>query len=392
MAHEIGIGVIGMGWVGNVHSRVYGQVADRFRDTGIRPRLVMCADEVEARAREGQERFGFEQRTTDWREVIGNDSVQAISVASPNHLHLEVVRAASAAGKDIFCEKPVGMGPLQTAEIEGIARRAKVISWVGYNYRWAPLVQYARKLVQEGKLGEVTHYRGRFLVGYGRDPNGVLSWRFQKEWSGTGTLGDLISHVADMAHSMVGPVKRLTSTSHTFITERPLVPKGSGTHFSTGSADDPKGPVTNEDYVSALVEFGNGARGTFEACRVIKGPGCEMAFELNGTRGALKWDFERMNELQLHLPDSATERDGTTVIQSSPDHPSYVQFYTGPAISMSYDDLKLIEAVEFLNSVASRKQGEPGFKEALAVAEVQEAMQRSWKSQCWEEVRSLRRD
>lgn len=99
-----------------------------------------------------------------------------------------------------------------------------------------------------------------------------------------------------------------------------------------------------------------------------------------------------MNELQLHLPDSATERDGTTVIQCSPDHPSYVQFYTGPAISMSYDDLKLIEAVEFLNSVAGRKQGEPGFKEALAVAEVQEAMQRSWKSQCWEEVRSLRRD
>ena len=138
MTHEIGIGVIGMGWVGNVHSRVYGQVADRFRDTGIRPRLVICADEVEARAREGQERFGFEQRTTDWKEVIENDSVQAISVASPNHLHLEVVRAAAAAGKDIFCEKPVGMGPLQTAEIEGIARRAKVISWVGYNYRWAP--------------------------------------------------------------------------------------------------------------------------------------------------------------------------------------------------------------------------------------------------------------
>ena len=193
MAHEIGIGVIGMGWVGTVHSRVYGQVTDRFRDRGIRPRLVICADEVEARAREGQERFGFEQWTTDWKEVIGNDSVQAISVASPNHLHLEMVRAAAAAGKDIFCEKPVGMGPLQTAEIEGIARRAKVISWVGYNYRWAPVVQYARKLIQEGKLGEVTHYRGRFLVGYGSDPNGVLSWRFQREWSGSGTLGDLIS-------------------------------------------------------------------------------------------------------------------------------------------------------------------------------------------------------
>ncbi len=392
MTHSIGIGVIGMGWVGTVHSRVYGQVSDRFREKGIRPRLVICADEVESRAREGRERFGFEQWTTDWRAVIDNDAVQAISVASPNNLHLEIVRVAAEAGKDIFCEKPVGMGPRQTAEIEGIARRAKVITWVGYNYRWAPVVQYARKLIQEGKLGEVTHYRGRFLVGYGSDPNGVLSWRFQREFSGSGTLGDLISHVADMAHTMAGPVKRVTSTCKTFITERPLAAKGSGTHFSTGSAEGPKGEVTNEDYVSALVQFSNGAQGTFEACRVIKGPGCEMAFELNGTQGALKWNFERMNELQLYLPDSAGEREGATRIQSSPQHPSYVQFYTGPAISMSYDDLKLIEAVEFLSSVASRKQGEPGFREALAVAEVQEAMQRSWKSERWEDVRSLRQD
>ena len=392
MAHSIGIGVIGMGFVGAVHSRVYGQVTDRFRDREIQPRLVICADEVEARAREGQKRFGFEQWTTNWKEVVHNDSVHAISIASPNYLHLDIVRAAAAAGKNIFCEKPVGMGPQQTAEIEGIARRAKVISWVGYNYRWAPVVQYARKLIQEGKLGEVTHYRGRFLVGYGSDPNGVLSWRFQKEWSGIGALGDLISHVADMAHAMAGPVKRLTSTSHTFIAERPLVPKGSGTHFSTGSVDDPKGPVTNEDYVSSLVQFCNGARGTFEACRVIKGPGCEMAFEVNGTRGALKWDFERMNELQVYLPDSTTEHEGTTLIQTSPNHPSYGQFYAGPAISMSYDDLKLIESVEFLSAVVSRKQAEPGFKEALAVAEIQDAMLRSWKSECWEEVRSLRRD
>ena len=290
MVQNIGIGVIGMGWVGTVHSRVYGQVSDRFRETGMQPNLVICADEVESRAREGQERFGFEQWTTDWREVIDDDAVQAISVAAPNNLHLEIVRAAAAAGKDIFCEKPVGMGPGQTAEIEGIARRAQVITWVGYNYRWAPLVQYARKLIGEGKLGEVTHYRGRFLVGYGSDPNGVLSWRFQREVSGSGALGDLISHVADMAHAMAGPVKRVTSTCKTFITQRPLATKGSGTHFSTGSAEGPKGEVTNEDYVNALVQFSNGAQGTFEVCRVIKGPGCEMAFELNGTKGALKWN------------------------------------------------------------------------------------------------------
>ena len=205
-------------------------------------------------------------------------------------------------------------------------------------------------------------------------------------------LGDLMSHVVDMAHSMVGPVKRVTSNCKTFITQRPLATKGVGTHFSTGAAEGPKGKVTNEDYVNALVEFSNGAQGTFETCRVIKGHGCEMAFELNGTKGALKWNFERMNELQLNLPDNTTERDGMMLIQSSPEHPSYVQFYTGPSFSMSYDDLKLIETVQFLTAVVSREQGEPGFREALAVAEVQNAMQRSWRSGCWEEVSTLRQN
>jgi len=391
MPHTVGIGIIGMGWIGTVHSRCYRQVSDRYRDLGIQARMVICADEVKNRAQEAQERFGFEHWSTDWEDVISNADVEAISIASPNFLHIDMIRSAAKAGKHIFCEKPVGMNPLQTAEIESIAREAGVISWVGYNYRWAPVVQYARKLVQEGKIGDITHYRGRFLVGYGRDPNGILSWRFQREFSGSGALGDLISHVVDMAHSMAGSIQSVTSTSETFITQRPIATKGTGDHFSTGSAESPKGDVTNEDYVGALVHFSNGARGSFEACRVIKGPGCEMAFELNGTKGALKWNFERMNELQVHFPDGSDEHDGTTLIQSSPKHPSYVQFQTGPAISMSYDDLKLIEATEFLKSIVSEKQGEPGFKEALAVAEVQEAMKKSWESRKWEEVISLRK-
>lgn len=388
MSQTVCVGVIGMGWMGCVHSRSYRQIADRFRESGIQVRLVICADEVESRARDAQEQLGFERHTTDWKQVISDSEVQVVNITAPNHMHLEIARAAAAAGKHVFCEKPVGQTPQETAEIEAAARRASVLTGVGYNYRWAPVVQHAKQLIADGKLGELTHYRGRFLVDYGSNPDGVLSWRFQRELAGSGTLGDLMSHVVDMAYMLAGPIRRVVANHKTFITSRPLATPGEGTHFSVNS-EGPRGDVTNEDYVGALADFENGAQGTLEVCRVVKGPRCEMAFELNGTEGALKWNFERMNELELFLPDGSAEHDGPVLIQAGPQHPFFAQFYPGPGISMSYDDLKLIEAFQFAKSIVDGKQGAPGFAEALAVAEVQDAMLRSWGSGSWETVRKL---
>jgi predicted dehydrogenase len=387
-ARSIGIGVIGMGWMGVVHSRAYRMLADRFHSDPIKPRLVICADDVELRAREAQRRFGFEQYTTDWRHVVAHPDVQVVNIASPNHLHVEMAQAAAAAGKHIFCEKPVGRNSSETAAIARAASQAGILSGVGYNYRWAPLVQYARQLIRDGKLGSLTHYRGRFLVDYGSHPDAVLSWRFQRELAGYGTLGDLMSHVADMAHMLAGRIERVVASRRKFITSRPTAVPGSGTHFSV-NPDAPRGEVTNEDHVAALVQFASGAQGNLEVCRVVKGPRCEMAFELNGTRGAVKWSFERMNELQLFLPDGTPEHDGPVLIQAGPHHPFYSPFYPGPGISMSYEDLKAIEAWQFLRSVMGGRQGEPGFTEALAVAEVQDAMERSWQSERWEDVHRL---
>lgn len=388
MSQVIGVGVIGMGWMGFVHSRSYRMVADRFHSSGLQARLVICADEVEARARDAQRRLGFEQATTDWRRVLAHPDVQAVNITSPNHLHVEMVEAAAAAGKHIFCEKPVGRGPRETAAAVRAARRAGVLTWVGYNYRWAPLVQYARQLIREGQLGELTHYRGRFLVDYGSNPHGVLSWRFQKEFAGYGTLSDLMSHAVDMAHLLAGPIRQVVANHKTYIPTRPLATPGEGTHF-TVNPDGPRGDVTNEDYVGALVRFAGGAQGTLEVCRVVKGPRCENAFELNGTRGAIKWNFERLNELELFLPDGGEPHNGPVLIQAGPQHPFYAAFYPGPAQSMSYEDLKVIEAHQFLQAVATGVQGEAGFAEALAVAEVQEAMARSWDSGRWEDVAPL---
>ncbi|MEZ4867432.1 MAG: Gfo/Idh/MocA family oxidoreductase [Caldilineaceae bacterium] len=389
MTHTFGIGVIGMGWMGQAHSRAYRNVADRFYDSGIRPRLVICGDEVEARARQAQEALGFAASTTHWHEVVDHPDVQVVNIASPNFMHLEMVRAVTAAGKHVFCEKPVGRTPAETAEIEALARKAGVMSFVGFNYRWAPMVQYAKQLIEEGRLGKITHYRGRFFAMYGSNPLGHLTWRFKQEYAGSGVLGDIMSHAVDMAHMLIGPIDRVISNSHTFITERPL-PTGHGTHFGLGSPADPKGAVENEDYVGALAQFANGAQGSFETCRAIFGPKCEMSFEVNGTQGAIKWNFERMNELELYLPDGDPARDGYTKLLGGPSYPLHGRFNPGDGIGMGYEDLKCIEAYQFLQSIVDGKQREPSFASALQLAGVQAAMARSWKSGQWEMVTDLR--
>lgn len=389
MTKTIGVGVIGMGWMGMAHSRSYSLVGDRFCDKGVSARLVICADEVEARAKRAQRRLGFEQATTDWARVVAHPEVDVVNITSPNYLHLEMATAAAKAGKHIFCEKPVGRNPQETAKIAAVAREAGVLTFVGFNYRWAPLVQYACKLIQAGKLGRLTHYRGRFFSMYGSNPLGLLSWRFERAKSGLGVLGDLMPHVVDMAHMLVGPLQRVVSHNHTFIKQRPLPQPGRGTHFSLGQPQDPKGEVENEDYVSALVEFENGVQGTFETCRAILGPKCEMAFELNGTKGALSWNFERQNELQLYLPQGDGSHDGYTRVVAGPEHPFHGQFNPGAGVGMGYEDLKVIEAYTWLQSVADGVQAAPGFEEALALAEVQAAMVRSWDTGNWESVTKI---
>lgn len=386
MTREIGIGVIGMGWMGEAHSRAYKVIQDRFYESGIRPRLVVCADSVEGRARQAQDRFGFERCTTDWHSVLTDPNVEAVDITAPNGMHLELVRAAAAAGKHISCEKPVGRDPQETLAAVEAGMSAGVITSVGYNYRWAPVVQYARKLIEEGKLGQLTHYHGRFLNGYAGDPNGFLSWRFEQD-QGLGTLGDLMSHVIDMAHMLAGPMERLTADKEIFIKRRPIPQPGVGTHYDVGKADGPMGDVTNEDYVSALVRFENGAHGYIESCRVINGAKCDMSFEVHGTQGAVKWSMERMNELQLQWRNSENPaEDGYTTLLSGPAHPFHKHFNPAWGTGLGYDDLKVIEAFNFVQGIASGRQGEPGFAQARAVANVQNAIIRSWASECWETV------
>ena len=391
MTTSIGIGLIGFGWMGQAHSRSYRSIPVYFPDSGITPRLVAISDTVPERLELATENFGYEHGTADWREVIARDDVDVVDICAPNALHEEIAVAAAAAGKHIFCEKPVGLEPPSTAVIEAAARKAGVTTGVGYNNRWAPMVQYTKQLIGERRFCELTHYRGRFFTMYGRDRLGLLSWRFLQDEAGYGALSDIMSHAIDMAQYLCGPIRRLVSVKEIFVKERPLPKPGTGTHYERGAPGDPTGTVTNEDYVGALVEFENGVRGTLEADRSIFGPQSSMAYELNGAKGAASWDHEKLNQLQLYLPEEQ-HNDGFMEVLAGDAFPHQGHIVPGGGNSLGYEDMKIIEALEFLKSVAAGRAHSPGFGDALANASVAAAMIRSWESEAWEPVTSLRID
>jgi predicted dehydrogenase len=387
---RIGVGVIGFGWLGQAHSRSMLRIPTLFPERGFDPELVVCADTAPERLDDAVRSFGFARGAADWRRVLDDSDVDVVVIAAPNMLHVELVEAAAAAGKHIFCEKPVGGTPAQTVRAEKAARDAGVITGVGYNYRWAPLVRHAAQLIADGRLGEITNYRGRFFSMYGSDPLGVLSWRFLVDQAGHGVTTDLMSHSVDLAHMLLGPITRVVGMTETFIRERPL-PAPGGTHYGRGRPEDRTGAVTNEDYAGMLCEFANGARGTFEASRAIVGPESQMAFDVHGTRGALGWNLEKLNELQVYVAEESLDT-GYRTVYGGERFPYHGNFVPGSANGIGFEDLVVVEDYEFCRSVAEGRRHRPGFAEAVEWVSVQAALLESVKSGCWEPVVSLRED
>jgi predicted dehydrogenase len=387
---RIGVGLIGFGWLGQAHSRSLQRIPTLFPERGFDPELVVCSDAVPARVDEAVASFGYARGATEWRAVMDDAAVDVVFIAAPNMLHLELIEAAAQAGKHVFCEKPVGGTPEQTARAERVARSAGVTTGVGYNYRWAPLVRYAQQLIADGRLGEITNYRGRFFSTYGSDPLGLLSWRFLVDEGGYGVTSDLLSHSVDLAHLLIGPIARVLGTTATFIAERPIALPGQG-HYGRGAPGDPTGTVTNEDYAAMLCEFAGGARGTFEASRTMVGPESQMAFDTYGTRGAVGWNLERLNELQVYLAEDELHTGYRTVFGGDR-FPYHGHFVPGSANGIGFEDLVAIEDYEFCRAIADERPFAPGFAEAVEWVSVQAALLRSAESGAWEDVVSLRED
>ena len=375
----IGIGLISVGWMGRAHSRAYRNVNEHYPELPVRPQLVVAADVVEANRAEAVELLGYERAVADYREVLADPRVAAVSICAPNFLHHEVALAAAEAGKPFWIEKPMGRGLAESDAIARAAEKAGVVTAVGFNYRNPPAIAKARELIASGRLGRVTNVRVSFLADYSSNPDGALMWRFVRERAGSGVYGDLLSHGFDLATYLVGPIREVTAAQDTYITARPKLTGTAIGHNATATGEP--GPVENEDYAAVLARFENGALGVFESSRIAVGPRAEYVVEVYGTEGSLRWDFQRLNELQLAVRG---ERDyGYTTLYAQPGDGDFARFQPGGGTSMGFDDLKTIEAAQFLRSVAEGVQHGPSAADGRAAAAIADAAERSGRLRTW---------
>ncbi|MFE3167997.1 Gfo/Idh/MocA family protein [Streptomyces sp. NPDC059224] len=380
MVRTLGVAVVGFGWMGRVHTQAYQRVPHHFPQLAVRPELVTVAEEVPGRAEEAAGLFGFASTTRDWREVAADPRVHAVSITAPNFLHREIGVAMAEAGKHIWIEKPVGLTAEDAGAVADAVAKAGVQGTVGFNYRNAPAVAYARDLVASGELGTVTHVRIRLLSDYAAHPDSALTWRYERARGGTGVLGDLASHGVDLARFLLGDITALAADTAVFIPERARPTGATAGHtLATGGA---LGPVENEDYVSCLLRFASGARGVLEACRVSVGEQNNYGFEVHGTRGAVFWDYRRMGELGVSRGTSYQDQPVSTV-HVGPGHGEYGAFQPGAANAMSYDDLKVVEARNFLRSIAEDTPYGPTLPDAVHSAAALDAMSRSAAQGTW---------
>lgn len=385
----IGVGLISVGWMGNLHTHAYQAVSKIYPELDIEIKLIIAADTSEERVEYAKDVLGYSEGTTDYHKVLNHPEVDVVSICSPNFLHKEMGVAAAKAGKAFWIEKPVGRGVAETLEVEAAVIEAKVETTIGFNYRQPPAVEYAKKIISEGTLGRITNVRGSYFADYSAEPNGALSWRFIREYAGNGVLGDLMGHLVDQVQYILGPISDVVGLTKTIITERPVLAMGTGTHFDVIEGGERK-PVENEDYGAMMIRFSDtavaqGAVGTLEASRVAVGPRASYNFEIYGTNGSLKWDFERLNELEL-----AIGRQGAHVgyqrIMANSYMGDFSRFQPGSGVSMGYDDLKTIEAKKFLEAFIGGKKLNSNIHDAVAAAKVVTAAEESAQSGEWKKI------
>lgn len=385
MTREIGIGVVGLGWMGRAHSSAYKRTRERFPDLSLRPRLVAAADPVLANREAAVAQFGFDRASESFEELLADPEIDAVSICSPNFLHRDFAVAAASAGKPFWIEKPMGTSVEQSREIHDAARAADVATAVGFNYRHVPAVDHIRALVLSGRLGRITNIRSWFIADYASSSEGPLTWRYDRERAGSGVIGDLLSHGADLVqHILSDRITGVTADSGIFIADRPI-PTRMGVGHGGFEVGDERGDVGNEDWVAALGRTASGVRVTMESSRVARGHRSDYAVEVFGTEGSARWSFTRMNEFEVQIGDGGLEHGYTTVLASS-GHGQYASFQPGPGIPMSFDDLKTIEAARFLSDIADGARTAPNSADGLSAAEVCQAVVDSASSRMWQEV------
>jgi predicted dehydrogenase len=381
-APDLGVGIVGYAFMGAAHSHAWRTVSRVF-DVPLRPRMAALCGRDEAAARGAAARYGWAATETDWRDLIARDDVQLVDIATPGDLHAEIAIAALEQGKHVLCEKPLANSVPEAAAMRDAAARARqrgVRSMVGFNYRRVPALALARRLVRDGRIGELRHVRAAYLQDWLVDPAFPLTWRLRAERAGSGALGDLGAHAVDIAQHLAGELLTgVCGLTSTFVTERPIrdgaaggsadSPHNGGAGGATGGRA-PSGPVTVDDAALFIGRFPAGALASFEATRFATGRKNALRIELNGGRGSLAFDLERLNELQFYDRAEAAETAGfRRILVTEPGHP-YLSGWWPPGHVLGWEHTFTHQARDLLCAIADGTDPQPSFADGLQVQQV----------------------
>lgn len=382
---EVRIGLIGTGFMGKAHATAFKNVSAIFGTEPGVPVLTMLADIDAATIERNAKAFGIPRWTTNWRDLINDPKVDVVDITTPNHLHAEMAIAAAQAGKHVYCEKPLALTAAEAKSIVDAVEAAGVISLVGFNYLKNPIQGFAKELIEAGELGEITLFRGMFDQDILVDPEAPFSWRMDKKLAGSGALGDLGAHTISLAQFLVGDMLEVCGTRDTFIKERTIASGGSG-YAARADASAGKRPVENEDVIQFLARFRNGAIGTLGTSRIGSGRKIGLGYEIQGTKGALVFSQERMNELQFYRNGDPARERGFKTIYAGPEHPHYGAFFGAAGIGLGYNDQKIIEAYDLVKAIASNTPVQPDVRFAWQVNKVIDAVLTSCEERRWVNV------
>ncbi|WP_170427135.1 Gfo/Idh/MocA family protein [Ruegeria arenilitoris] len=362
---EIGIGIVGGGYMGKAHSVAMSAVGAVF-NTALRPRLEMiCASSPES-AERYRAAYGFRRSTEDWRALVNDPAVEAVVIASPQTTHRQIAEAAFALGKPVLCEKPLGSSLGDGQAMVAAAEAAGVTNMVGFNYVRTPATQFARQLIAKGELGDITWFRGEHTEDFYADPDAPATWR--TTGMANGTIGDLAPHMVNGAMALIGPIIEVMAEVETVHHERP------------------GGPVTNDDHAQIMCRFANGAMGNIYVSRISTGRKMGYAYEISGTKGAIRFDQEDQNALWFYRREGPEAQRGFTKILTGPAHPDYEPFCQGPGHGTGYQDQIIIEAKDFLEAIHTGKAIWPTFRDGHEVNRVLAAALASSERRQWQQI------
>jgi predicted dehydrogenase len=368
----IGIGIVGGGYMGKAHSVAMAAVGAVF-NTALRPRLEMICATTPETAESYRQAYGFARATADWRTLVADPQVEAVIIASPQHTHCEIALASFAAGKPVFCEKPLGATLEDSRAMLAAADASGLPNMVGFNYVRTPATQQARRLIAEGVIGTPTWFRGEHTEDFLADPATPATWRCADP--ANGALGDLAPHMINAALALVGPIATLMADIETV-------------HRTRSGPGGPV-PVTNDDQAQLMCRFANGVMGHLSFSRIATGRKMGYAYEITGTKGAIRFDQEDQNALWLYRMDDAEGQRGFRKILTGPEHPDYLPFCQGPGHGTGYQDQIIIEARDFLRAIETGKPVWPTFRDGMEVNRVIAAARASHAARCWVEMASI---